>query len=156
MRYTIGLTSTPQEPKTWIFQANPQKYRISDSLVAEREEFWNLNQHAKTVKVGDRVLIWICGDEAGIYALGTVVAPPTLTPDSPRGQSYWNLQSEGKRPKPRVRVRYDSIFLDKPLRKTYLECDPLLSNLRILRFPRGTNFPVTEEEWDAIRGWLNN
>lgn len=150
------VREAPDRARTWIFQANPAKYRILDSLVAEREEYWNLNQHAKSVRPGDRVLIWVCGDEAGIYAQGTVMSSPIIIPDSNRGLTYWNLKAEGKRPKARVRVRYDHLFLDKPLLRQYLECDPGLSGLQILRSPRGTNFPVRDEEWEAIHAWLQD
>ena len=142
-------------PQCWIFQANPSRYRIHESLRKESEEWWNLNQHADDVRVGDRVLIWISGSDAGVYALGTVVAPPIVTPDSATGQAYWLEAEQGKRAKPRVRVRYDRVLIDRPLLKAYLEADPNLWSLRILQFPRGTNFPVEHEEWRVIQEWLD-
>lgn len=113
-----------QGTRTWIFQANPAKYRISDSLRAEREEYWNLRQHATEVTLGDRVLIWLSGKRAGVYALGTVVSAATETADSPTGQAYWNDKKAGERPIPRVWVRYDHILLDRPLLKEFIACDP--------------------------------
>ena len=142
-------------PRYWLFQANPRRYRIIESLRTESEEWWNLNQHADDVRVGDRVLIWISGSEAGVYAVGTVVTPPIVTPDSTTGQAYWLAPEQGKQAKPRVRVRYDRVLLDRPLLKAYLEADPNLWSLRILQFPRGTNFPVDFEEWGAIQEWLD-
>lgn len=142
--------------RTWIFQANPNRYRIHDSLRNEQVELWNLNQHIKDVSVGDRVLIWISGDEAGIYAIGTVIAPPVITADSEVGISYWLVAEEGRRAKARVEVRYDHVFLDRPLYKAYLESNPELWNMRILRLPRGTNFAVSEAEWSNIREWLDD
>lgn len=140
--------------RVWLFQANPNRYRIYESLAAEREEFWNLNQHVGDVHAGDRVLIWVCGKDAGIYAIGTVIAEPEVRPDSAAGLEYWLQPAEGRQPKARVRVRYDRVFLDHPLRKAYLECDPVLARLRVLQVPRGTNFPVSDEEWSALAGWL--
>src|SRR4051812_24312473 len=68
-----GATSRPgEETRTWLFQANPDKYDIFETLQLG-EELWNLRQHAREVRVGDRVLIWVCGDDAGIYAVGRVV-----------------------------------------------------------------------------------
>jgi hypothetical protein len=143
-------------PQCWIFQANPNRYRILESLQNESEECWNLNQHADDVRVGDQVLIWISGSDAGVYAVGTVVAPPAITPDSVTGQAYWLEAEQGKRAKPRVRVRYDRVLIDRPLLKPYLEADPNLWSLRILQFPRGTNFAVEREEWQAIQEWLDD
>lgn len=139
----------------WVFQANPARYRIHDSLRREAEEWWNLLQHAADVQVGDLIAIWLSGDEAGIYALGTVVDGPITMPDSVRGQGYWENPKDGIAPKPRVRVRYDRVLLDRPLRKAFLEADPSLWDLRVIRAPRGTNFAMSEEEWQALQIWLD-
>lgn len=140
--------------RVWIFQANLNQYRVLESLRLEKEELWNLRQHAKDVQVGDRVLIWISGKLAGIYALGTVCTDAVIRPDSVSGISYWISKRDGQRPMARVLVHYDKIFTDKPLLKTFIQCDPALWNLKILLSPRGTNFTVSEEEWLAIQGWL--
>lgn len=141
--------------KTWIFQANPNKYRIEESLQKEKQEYWNLNQHAKHIKKGDRVLVWISGEQAGIYAIGTVMTSPILKSDSEKGISYWYDPREGRRVKPRVVVKYDEVMLNNPLLKLFLQYDPALWNLNIIRAPRGTNFPVDKDEWEAIKEWLD-
>jgi hypothetical protein len=138
----------------WIFQANPARYRIHDSLAIESEEWWNLNQHAASICVGDSVAIWISGSEAGVYALGVVTEGPVIMPDSIRGQGYWQNSKDGLNPKPRVRVRYDQVFFDRPLLKVFLEANPDLWDLSVIRAPRGTNFPMLDEEWYALQSWL--
>lgn len=142
-------------PRAWIFQANPVRYRILESLATESAEFWNLRQHAREVQIGDRVLIWLSGIAAGIYALGTVVTSPQVMPDLPPGSARWTDPSEGRRPLPRVLVRYDRRLLDRPLQKPILQAIPDLWELAILQSPRGTNFPVTEAEWMVISAWLD-
>lgn len=140
--------------RTWLFQANPNKYRIETSLSAETSELWNLNQHWKEIRAGDRVLIWLSGEDAGIYAIGTVMTDPCLSPDSPIGQNYWYDPEEGRKVKARVRVRYDRTFLDRPLLKPLVAADPSLVNLAVLRSPRGTNFRVSDDEWNALLKWF--
>ena len=147
-------TAENEEKDTWIFQANPDQYRIEDSLQFEDEELWNLRQHASEVSTGDRVLVWISGANAGIYAIGTVTTEPHERPDSATGQQYWKDELSGKKPMPRVLVRYDRV-LEKPLLKDYLRCDPVLEKMRIITMPRATNFPVSKKEWRAIEAWLN-
>lgn len=151
---TCATLARPQ--KAWIFQANPQKYHIRTSLKVEHEELWNLNQHAREVIAGDKVVIWICGPAAGIYALGTVRTTPITQSDSPTGLTYWIATDEGERPKARVWVRYDRVLLERPLLKVYLQADPALWNLSIIRAPRGTNFVVSESEWQALQEWFDN
>ena len=149
-------SATTWKPKVWIFQSNPKKYRIEESLQTEPSEYWSLNQHAEEIHEGDRILIWLSGAHAGIYALGTVVSEPVWQSDSPTGIDHWRDGAEGKKLKPRVLVRYDSVFLDSPLDKALLQLDSVLSNMRIMRFAQGTNFPVTETEWQAIKVRLHS
>ena len=119
------------------------------------QDDWNLKQHAKEIHIGDRVLIWICGKEAGIYATGKVLTEPVIRPDSAIGMNYWLTPRDGLRPIARVVVRYDKILLATPLFKEFIQCDPALWKLKILTSPRGTNFAVNEEEWRAISTWLS-
>ena len=146
---------TAQMQRTWIFQANPTLYRIAESLRTEGEEKWNLRQHQRDVQVSDRVLIWMSGKRAGIYAVGAVKTAPVVEADTPKGIGYWNDKRQGYRPIARVWVQYEQVLLDRPLLRDFLLCDPDLWNMKILRSPRGTNFAVTEEEWRAIKTWLD-
>lgn len=155
IRVQERLEGNDGEVRHWLFQANPARYRIHDSLRSEDEEWWNLNQHAADVRVGDSVAIWISGAEAGIYALGRVVEGPIVIPDSVRGQGYWENPNDGLKIKPRVRVRYHRVLFDRPLLKVFLEADPSLWDLRVIRAPRGTNFAMREQEWRALLNWLD-
>lgn len=146
---------TGQTQHTWIFQANPLLYQIEQSLRVEQEDKWNLRQHHRRIQVGDRVLIWISGKHAGIYAVGKVLTSPTVEPDSAKGIGYWIDKRQGYRAISRVNVRYERVMLDRPLLRDFLLCDPSLWTLSILRNPRGTNFAVTETEWQALKTWLD-
>jgi len=143
------------EPATWIFQANPAHYDIAASLTRERTEFWNCIQHAGKIRAGDRVLIWISGRQAGIYALGEILTNPEDRVDSETGQRYWK-SGGGHQVRPRVQVRYQRTLLDRPLLKQYLLWDPALGALNIINQPRGTNFAVTPAEWTALQVWLDD
>ena len=140
---------------TWLFQASPDRYDIERSLQVEAREQWNCRQHAARIRQGDRVLIWISGKDAGIYAIGTILTDPVERADSVRGLSYWKRKSEGLEAWPRVEVRYDRVLLDRPLAKVFLQWDEALADLSVIAQPRGTNFKVQEAEWQAIARWLD-
>ncbi|MBI4494719.1 MAG: EVE domain-containing protein [Chloroflexi bacterium] len=142
--------------RAWIFQANPARYRIFETLATQPVERWNLRQHCKGVRVGDRVYIWVAGEAAGIYAVGTVLTSPEIAPDSPIGIRHWTDPAEGKRLIARVDVCYDRIMLDHPLLKEYLQADPILRDLTILHAPRGTNFALSGGQANAIEEWLSD
>lgn len=141
-------------PQAWIFQGNPRRYANLQMLATQPGEFWNLRQCAREVRVGDRVYIWIAGEEAGIYAVGTVLTSPVTMVDSALGRRQWTDPREGRLVFPRVEVRYDRVMLDRPLLKQYLRTDPILRELTILRMPRATNYPLTAAQAGAIAEWL--
>lgn len=143
------------EQNTWIFQANPNYYNIYESLRLESEDSWNCRQHTSKIKVGDRVLIWVSGKEAGVYAIGKVTSEAEHRSDSAIGMKYWTNPLTGAKEYPRVWVEYEKILLDRPLLKKFIIWDPDLDNLKILANPRGTNFPVTQTEWSALENWLS-
>lgn len=101
-------------------------------------------------------MIWLSGDEAGIYAVGRVMTEPVRREDSIIGIGYWKNPLEGLKVKARVKVRYENVFLDKPLKKQYLQNDDELSELKILHCAMGTNFAVTNDQWCAIHHWLDD
>jgi EVE domain len=141
-------------PQAWIFQGNPRRYANLQMLTTQPGELWNLRQYAREVRVGDRVYIWLAGEAAGIYAVGTVLTSPVMMVDSPLGIRQWTDPREGRLVFPRVEVCYDRVLLDQPLLKQYLRTDPILRDLTILRMPRATNYPLTAAQAGAIEDWL--
>jgi N4-bis(aminopropyl)spermidine synthase len=148
------VSSVEENRNTWIFQANPAKYDIHNSLKKESLELWGCLQHKDKIKRGDRVLVWVSGKSAGVYAVGTIMSEPSFRPDSPEGLMYWSDPLEGLSSRPRVWVKYERVLLERPLLRDYLRCDPELWGMTILAQPRGTNFAVNESQWQALEVWL--
>ncbi len=141
--------------RTWIFQTVPRRYRLLDALRNEPEELWEVNQHRDEVRLGDRVLVWLAGPDAGLYAVGTVMSEPKYMRDFERSLRYWAADDDGPQPNYRVLVHYDQVLLDRPLLRSLLKDIPELATLSILRFAQGTNFAVTEQERNAIWALLD-
>ena len=138
----------------WIFQADPKRYRLLEALVDADEIVWEVNQHGREIHMGDGVLIWQAGSNAGIYALAEVASEPAAETDR---DPHW-AETERERmaeARPRVRLKISQLLLDRPLLRSELRDDPALQSLSILRFAQGTNFPVSQEEWDRILELLN-
>jgi MoxR-like ATPase len=136
--------------KVWIFQANPKRYDLLDFLARPSTQpgivdDWTLRQHADDVSDGDTVLLWTAGDQAGIYAIGTVVGESFMRP-----RQDW--EPENAPPESRtIHYRLDRILLDCPVLREELLNHPVLKDLLVIRQPQGTNFPVTEQQWEALR-----
>ncbi|OBG73497.1 hypothetical protein A5701_23915 [Mycobacterium sp. E3305] len=135
--------------QVWIFQANPKRWDLLDFLAKPSTQpgsvdDWTLSRYAKDVSDGDTALLWTAGDRAGIYATGTIV-----------GESFTRSRQGGE-PKGAppeslaIRYRLDRI-LDHPVLRRDLVNHPILKDLLIIREPQGTNFPVTEQQWEALR-----
>jgi len=139
--------------KIWIFQANPSRYDILNALsdLNYLEEVWTINQYKKEIKNGDIALIWISGPDAGIYAVANIVSNPEYISLSPEEEKYWiNEEDKGKN-RLRVRINIVKKLINDPVFRSELKDIKELSNLSILKFSQGTNFPVTDEEWSIIK-----
>lgn len=147
----------PLAQNIWIFQANPERYDILNALADDAigtEMHWLVNQHKKQIKLGDIVMIWLSGKEAGIYALTEIISDPDLLEEPEAEKKHWtgNEDKEGK--KLRVKMRILNNMLNCPLLKEEIKNKPGLQNLSILNQPRGTNFIVTNEEWYIIKSLI--
>lgn len=129
---------------TWIFQANPNKTDFIQRL--PRLELgtvhdWSVTRYKDDIQPRDRVIIWQSGAEAGIYALGkvsgevyTTDAPDPFTDNDQRTAVPFKLTH----------------VLQPPLLRDTLREHTVLQHLSILKTAQGTNFRVTEEEWQAL------
>ncbi len=145
----------PQKDAVWIFQANPKRYDLLDFLARPSTQpgivdDWTLRQHAKDVSDGDTVLLWTAGDQAGIYATGTIVGESFMRP-----RQDW--EPEDAPPESRtIHFRLDRILFDHPVLRRDLINHPVLKDLSVIRQAQGTNFAVTEQQWEALRPMIES
>lgn len=140
--------------RSWLFQANPEIYRIADSLVLENQEYWNLRQYWTEVSIGDKVYIWMSGSAAGIYMIGRVISSPILTMDSDRGKQYWLSSRERVTSRQRVLISYEQSLVERPLLRDYLRHDSVLQGMGVIVSPRGTNFPISLDQELRLCEWI--
>ena len=152
----LATSKQPDEDNSdisvWIFQANPNRYDILNSL-GDREIgnsiHWLVKQYSGKIHKGHIALIWMSGRDAGIYALTRVESEPAVMNESDAECKYW-LNDQDQLSKNRVRLTVLRRFVNKPILKTELLQIPALSRLSILRQFQGTNFPVRNSEWAEI------
>jgi hypothetical protein len=135
----------PEARSVWLFQGNPQRFEGMAEHLATAQPGdvgrWSVSRYADEMQAGDLLLLWISGPEAGIYALGELVHIPYLAEENDFGDTF-------------VDYRYLDV-LDPPLRREDLRQHPVLQDLGVLRFPQGTNYRVTEEQWLALEPLLD-
>lgn len=138
----------------WIFQGSIKKYKIEDSLKEvlskDGEMHWTVNRYKKDIKIGDIGLIWMCayGTKVGIYAVTEILSEPKVIDEFEFEQKYWNV--EKNLPQSRVRMKLTKLLLDTPVYKTKLKELKETKDMNIIRCAMGTNFKVSETEWNKI------
>ena len=133
----------------WLFQGNPNFYRLLDAIRDLDEMFWLVTRYAKQIQVGDGVLIWMSGQDAGIYAVAEVIEPPQILTELPEAE-YWLDSDRFRQDKPHVKIRFLRKLLGQPLRRFELKYDQILRDLLVIRVPNSTNFKVTAEQWQRV------
>lgn len=139
--------------KIWIFQANPNRYDIFNALLnpALNEQGWMVKRYKEEIKQGDIALIWMSGKKAGIYAVAEITSNPIFMVDPPEEEKYWTTEQDKGRSRLRVKIKIIKNLVNSPILREEIKSAEGLENLSILRFSQGTNFPVTNDEWEIIK-----
>ena len=133
----------------WLFQANPNHYRLLEAIRELEEIPWLVTRYAKEIAVGDGVLVWMSGENAGVYAIAEVIEPPQVLTEIPH-LNYWLDPNKFKKNRLHVKIRFIRKLLGQPLRRFELKYDRTLQNLLVIRAPHSTNFKVTPQEWERV------
>jgi hypothetical protein len=136
-RTTQMAHGEPDSSNVWIFQAVPRRYNLIRE-VRRRRDTWTVPRLRKRMRKGHLVLFWKAGQDAGIYARGTVDSERPFK----RGGEWL------------IYVTYAGL-LPNPVLKKSIERHPVLRDLTIIRMPRGTNFSLTRAQWRALQPLLN-
>jgi MoxR-like ATPase len=146
----LALTVPAQQ--TWLFQARPDIWdlaaKLKDRSVGDHED-WLVTDFRNQMEPGQPVVLWQAGKDAGIYAIGELTSLPFERPTAvfrpdrdKRGPTEWV-----------VHFKYTHI-LAQPILKATLLAHPIFKDLSVIRFPPGTNFKVTREQWEALKELL--
>ncbi|MEG3438710.1 EVE domain-containing protein [Pannus brasiliensis CCIBt3594] len=137
----------------WLFQANPKYSQILEAIERLEEIYWLVTRYSKEIAPGDRVMIWIAGKRAGIYALAEVLEAPRFR-DEPPDIDIWTMPVRAKA-RFWAPVRFQQKLLDTPLLKSVLVFDPILHELEVIRRPHNSNFRVSDEQWNRAISLLD-
>jgi predicted nuclease of restriction endonuclease-like (RecB) superfamily len=142
--------------RVWIFQANPQRYDVLGALADETldEDMWLVSRYKNEICAGDIGLIWMSGKEGGIYSVVDVLSNPQMMYDSEQSTKYWESESDKRQMMLRIKYRHRLKLINNPITRQELKNIPQLRNMEIFRRPIGTNFRVTNDEWEIILGLI--
>lgn len=139
----------PRQRNTWLFQANPSVWdlrgRLAEMDEGEEDDF-SVSRYKTEYTLGDRVLLWNSGPEAGLYAVGQISGELYERPTDEEDEDAepvlaipWMLTRE----------------LENPIPRSDLIDHPVLKGLSVITAPQGSNFRVTDEQWTELRAFLD-
>jgi hypothetical protein len=73
--------------QSWLFQANPKYSQILEAIQKLDGIYWLVTRYDKEITPSNRVLIWIAGKQAGIYAIAEVAAKPQFMDNADSSKS---------------------------------------------------------------------
>ena len=128
----------------WLFKTEPSAYSFQQ-LQKDGRTVWdgvknNLAlKNLKGIKKGDQILIYHTGDEKA--AVGVARAASDSYPDPAK-----------KDPKLLVVEIEAGEALPRPVTLTELKANAKLKNFDLVRLPRLSVMPVSDEQWEIIEG----
>lgn len=136
------------EIKYWIFQGSPKIYKVVESLKDKALKTWSVKAHKEKIKKGDKVILWVTGNESGCYALCSVTSNITSSFDDESELKYYTEQSKNEI-HDQVKISIDFNLADNPIL-----IDELLKYSEFNDFKggnQGTNFIASQEQYDKIK-----
>jgi hypothetical protein len=127
----------------WLVQCNPRVTDILESARTALPDSWCVKRHTSEIRRGDRVVLWLSGAEAGVYALGEITADvrPLERP----------VPVDAAPPVIKASLDLFVDLFDRPVRRTVLKADPRFADEPILRQPFAANpHRVSPTALDAI------
>lgn len=136
-----------QQKRYWVFNGNPTRWDVVSALRNEDVETWSVAQHADDIGIGDRFVLYVTGQKAGIYSLGSVTSD--VDEQMPSGESeHYNVGHNDFHAKPRVSVKIDHNLVDTPILRDEIADDPKLQSAPF--GTQGTNISIQEKAFRHI------
>src|SRR4051812_48883899 len=134
----------PIMPNRWLFKTEPSAYSFSQ-LQKDKRTVWdgvknNLAlKHLSRIQKGDGILVYHTGDEKAV--VGFARAASAAYPDPAK-----------KEPKLLVIDIEAEKALPRPVTLAELKAAPQLKSFDLVRLPRLSIMPVSDEQWKMIEG----
>ena len=134
----------------WIFQGNPNVFDFEKAIRENLLHDWTVSAHKDKIKVGDKVILWITGKNAGCYALGQISNSPRETKSSP-DDHLWKLKGKDDL---KAGIKIQANLIDSPLLWKNIKSVKGIENLKVGN--QGTNFSATRQEYRIIEAFAEN
>ena len=131
----------PRGVARWLIKEEPGHYAWAD-LVRDGRTEWNgvhnalALRHLRQMVPGDRVIFYHSGSERACVGIVEVVGRPHVDRNDVLGS--WSVEVRPVRP------------LHRPIPLSELKSDPALAGFSLVRLPRLSVLPVSDDEWTRL------
>jgi len=140
----------------WIFQGNPDRFRIDDYLRSSDTISWAVRQRhlAPQMRRGDTVFLWRAKgrqstSKPGIIAQATIIEPPSERQSEAHG--FWIVQPEDQKGLyAKLHIKKRCLRAKEVIRRISLTHDPILKSHMIFRMANQTNYRISQEQLDRL------
>jgi predicted RNA-binding protein with PUA-like domain len=126
----------------WLFKEEPTHYNY-DALVKDGRTTWSgvknpvAQKHLRAVRKGDRIFYYHTGNEKAVVAIAKAASDAYEDPADKTGRSHVVDVVPVKR-------------LKSPVTLAAIKADKRFAGFALVRVPRLSVMPVTDEEWERI------
>ena len=138
------LDNNEDEVNYWIFQGNPSVFDFKSALENNLLDDWTVTAHKDKIKVGDKVILWITGNNPGCYALAEVVSEPQEKLYS-QDDHLWKKEHKQEL-KADIKITHN--LVNQPITKDQILSVKELADLKVGN--QGTNFSATKEQFSKL------
>jgi len=147
----------------WIFQGNPKVFDVVRYINEYSSHNWTVASHKDKIKIGDKVILWVTGKNAGCYALAEITSELYQGTDLPEEVSYYTDFAKdkydfdntfGKTKGDKINIRITHNISKNPFTKDMKNNNGDLAQLKVGH--QGTNFSSNESEYNAILNMIEN
>ncbi len=124
----------------WLVKEEPSNYNFAQFVIDGRTVWSGVKnpvaqRHLRAMQPGDRVFFYHTGDEKQIVGTARVAGAPYRDPKNP-GFYAVDLECEAA--------------LAAPVTLKAVKADPRFADFALVRVPRLSVMPVTDEQWDTL------
>jgi len=130
----------------WLFQGNPDYYDVVSALTDSSITSWKVAAHKDKIKVGDKIILWLSGNNSGVYGLGEVTSSVGKNPVIEEELKYYKSAYDPN--EDRVDIIITHNFAKNPVLSKIIRENNKLNSLK--GGNQGTNFSATREQYEEL------
>ena len=146
LRFLLERFSQQQTINYWIFQGNPKFYDVAGALQDDVLTTWKVAAHKDKIRIGDKVILWISGEDSGCYALAEVTSEVGKIPVNVEEIKYY--KSDYDENEDRVSIEIEHNYFNSPILWKTIKEDGVFKDFK--GGNQGTNFTATKEQYEAL------